>query len=287
MLGSVYLGKDIFTEADVALKIGLPSRLSHEHNVYTTIARRRGIPRVLWYGREKGYEVIVLDYLGTSLDDLIDQLKFDHRETFSYASQMVILTHPCVQLSTVQSLHDQHYIHRDIKPGNFMIRSDNVPPTLSLIDFGLARLFRNPPTHKHIPFTTNHSIVGTLLFASINGQQGNSQSRRDDLESLAYTIVYSALGELPWTSDSRDYDEDAVLLKKTSITVEELCEGLPAPFCEFITHVRSLDFEKKPDYQFLHSILLQCSKAVVDQPIKALPSYTCPHVSVEPNVSGS
>jgi hypothetical protein len=104
------------TGSDVALKIGhrcnLPSRLGHEYNVYTTIAGSRGISQVLWYGKEGVYEVIVLDHLGTSLGDLIDQLKFDHGKTFSYATQMVRLlyktddrTKYAVACSSRQSSH--------------------------------------------------------------------------------------------------------------------------------------------------------------------------------------
>ena len=162
-----------------------------------------------------------------------------------------------------------------------MIRVDDLHPTVFLIDFGLARLFRNPATYLHTPFTTNHSIIGTLTFASINGQQGYTQSRRDDLESLTYTIIYSALGDLPWTSNSAGNDEEAILRKKTSITAEELCEGLPAPFCKFVTHVRSLGFDQKPDYQYLHSILLQCSEVENNQPIKAPLLYSRPQVSID------
>ena len=168
-----------------------------------------------------------------------------------------------------------------------MIRVDNLLPTLFLIDFGLAQLFRNPATYLHIPFATNHLIVGTLPFASINGQQGNAQSRRDDLESLAYTIIYSALGDLPWISNAPGNNGEAILRKKTSITVEELCDGLPTPFCKFITHVRSLGFNEKPDYQYLHSILSECLESVAE-PVKALPVHMCPHVSVDhrPIVTG-
>ena len=183
-----------------------------------------------------------------------------------------------MQLSVIQSLHDQHYIHRDIKPGNFMIRAnDHTPtsPTLFFIDFGLAQLFRNPTTYLHIPFTINHSLIGTIPFMSINSQQGNSQLRHDDLESLTYTIIYSALGELPWTSNSTGNNEEAILCKKISITAEELCKGLPAPFCEFVTYVCSLGFKEKPNYQYLYSILLQCSETMTGQPIEALPLYTC------------
>ncbi|KAI9456123.1 kinase-like domain-containing protein, partial [Lactarius psammicola] len=89
------------------------------------------------------------------------------------------------------------YIHCDIKPGNFMVQVDSLHPAVFLINFGLARQFHNPTTYLHIPYTMDHSIVGTLPFTSINGQQGHAQSHRDDLESLAYTIIYSARGKLP------------------------------------------------------------------------------------------
>ncbi|KAH9007494.1 kinase-like domain-containing protein, partial [Lactarius hengduanensis] len=124
-----------------------------------------------------------------------------------------------------------------------------------LIDFGLARQLRNPATCLHIPYSPDQSVVGTLPFTSVNGQQGHAQSRRDDLESLAYTIICSAHGDLPWTTISASCDRKAVLQKKKSVTAEELCEGLPTPFHKFVAYVRSLDFDTQPDYQYLHSIL--------------------------------
>ena len=171
------------------------------------------------------------------------------------------------QLSVVESLHNQHYIHCDIKPGNFMIQTDaSGERTVFLIDFGLARQFHNPATYLHIPYSTDRSIIGNLPFTSINGQQGHAQSRRDDLESLAYTILFLACGDLPWSGLS---DREAVLQKKLSTPLGELCAGLPTPFHKFVDHIRSLGFEEKPDYQYLHSILLQCSPSDTDLPGKA------------------
>jgi casein kinase 1 len=181
--------------------------------------------------------------------------------------------HPHAQLSAIASLHDRHYIHRDIKPSNFMTRAaaSDVTPTIFLIDFGLARQFRDPATYLHIPSTTKHSIIGTLPFTSVNGQRGYAQSCRDDLESLAYTIIFLARGELPWSSRSICKDPKAVLQKKMSITAEELCEGLPPPFSKFVIYVRSLGFDKEPDYDRLQTILSDCLETETDH-LKAPPS---------------
>jgi hypothetical protein len=159
-----------------------------------------------------------------------------------------------------------------------MIRvNGNDSLSVFLVDFGVAQLFREPATYLHFTYSTNHPVVGTLPFMSINGQQGHMRSRRDDLESLVYTIIYLARGKLPWSHLSRG--SKVVLKKKFSITVEELCKGLPAPFCKFVNCVRSLGFDEKPDYQYLHSILSECSEQTeADQPDKPLRRSTRSHV---------
>jgi hypothetical protein len=160
-----------------------------------------------------------------------------------------------------------------------MIRADS--QSIFLINFSLAWLFRNPATYSHIPYSTDDSIISTLPFTSINGQQGHAQSRRDDLESLAYTIICSACGGLPWTNFSSHDDHKVVLRKKSSITVEKLCKGLPVPFCKFISHVHSLSFDEEPNYQYLHSILSQCSEIETDPPGKVPLSSACPAVHLD------
>jgi casein kinase I family protein HRR25 len=153
-----------------------------------------------------------------------------------------------------------------------MIRDQAGDSTAFLIDLGLAQRFRDPATYLHTSYTTDQPVVGTLLFASIRGQQGHTQSRRDDLESLAYTIVYSARGSLPWSGLFRRGHQEGVLQKKISITVEELCEGLPIPFFEFIRHIRSLGFNDKPNYEYLHSVISHCSQMEIDSPDEELSS---------------
>ena len=150
-----------------------------------------------------------------------------------------------------------------------MIPVEHPSPVPFLVDFGLAQRFCNPTTYLHMPYSPHNPIIGTLPFTSIIGQQGGTQSRRDDLESLAYTIIYLARGKLPWTSC---HGAKAVLQKKLGVPIEELCQGIPTPFCDFVTYVHSLGFDEKPDYQCLHSIISLCSETGSNQPIQAPPS---------------
>ena len=96
-LGRVFQGRDIRTGSDVALKIGhagsLSSKLRYEYDVYTAISGSTGIPKVLWYGKEGQHEVIILEFLGTSLGNLIREQQLDSRKLFLYASQMVRAVH--------------------------------------------------------------------------------------------------------------------------------------------------------------------------------------------------
>jgi serine/threonine protein kinase len=134
-----------------------------------------------------------------------------------------------------------------------------------LIDFGLAQLFRDPATHA-VQFNGS-GVLGTIRYSSVDRHLGLTPSRRDDLESFMYVIVYLVKGRLPWQGivvQPGQIHEDEVLGVKQAITTKSLCKGLPRPFVEFVEHIRSLRFRDKPDYDHLHSILEKCALPQTD-----------------------
>ena len=224
-----------------------------------------------WYGKEAPYNVLILDRLGLTLEDSISK-RHDISFIFSLANQMVFpfsvfynnisLIHLLfLQLSCLESLHSRNYIHRDVKPANFMTGAGELSNQVFLIDFGLAQLFRDPSTRRHVPFMSGLKTVGTIAFTSINSHSGRTQSRRDDLESLMYSIVYLFCGCLPWQDVIEGPVEqyEAAVLEKKTASVKTLCQGLPLPFVAFTQHIQSLGFDEKPQYDYLHALLTQCS----------------------------
>lgn len=146
-----------------------------------------------------------------------------------------------------------------------------------IIDFGLSRQYINPKTREHIPLRQGKSIIGTANFVSINTHAGVEQSRRDDLESISYLLVFLARGSLPW-QDIKAKEEDMqytnMMNAKKTVSSKELCEGLPTEFETFVKYCRELKFEDQPNYVYvkkLFKIAMSTRKMACDNRFDWLP----------------
>lgn len=160
-------------------------------------------------------------------------------------------------------MHSRGFIHRDIKPGNFCVdmNQHHSSSKLFIIDYGLAKKFVYDSTGEHIsrePEKDKRLFVGSLRYCSINCIEGGTQSRKDDLESALYMIVEWASGDLPWKRSIRGPSTHATIKKiKTQLTAETLGRGLPKEIQTLFRYLRSLQFEDRPDYDSMVSILEQ------------------------------
>eukprot|EP00742_Colponemidia_sp_Colp-10_P001312 GILJ01001414.1.p1 GENE.GILJ01001414.1~~GILJ01001414.1.p1 ORF type:complete len:411 (-),score=40.20 GILJ01001414.1:183-1415(-) len=249
--GDIYLGTNIQNGEEVAIKLEpVKSRhpqLLYESKLYKLLQGGVGVPTVHWYGVEGDYNVMVLDLLGPSLEDLFNfcSRKFSLKTVLMLADQMI---------NRIEYVHAKSFIHRDIKPDNFLIGLGKKANQIFLIDFGLAKKYRDPKTQQHIPYRENKNLTGTARYASVNTHLGIEQSRRDDLEALGYVLMYFMRGSLPWqglkaTTKKEKYER--IMEKKMSTPVEVLCKGYPSEFATYLNYCRSLRFEDRPDYAYL------------------------------------
>jgi len=251
--GDIYLGEYIPTSEKVAIKFEKHDarcpQLRHEYKVYRELQLCTGFGKVHHFGTHDCYNVMVMELLGYSLEDLFNKCgrRFSLKTVLQLADQV---------LERVETMHNRHLIHRDIKPANFVIGYHNTS-LVHCIDFGLSKRYRHPRTLQHIPYRDGRSLTGTPRYASINNHLGIEQSRRDDLESIGYVLVYFLRGVLPWQglkakTASKKYK--LIMEKKQSVTISELCQGCPMQFAEYLTYCRSLAFDSKPDMQYLRGL---------------------------------
>ena len=174
-----------------------------------------------WFGIAGEYNAMVMDLLGQNLEDLYNYCA----KNFTLKTILMIIIQ---MIERLKHVHDNHYIHRDIKPENFLIGKDTTAKTIYLLDFGLAKRYRDEYTHIHIPLKENRNLTGTARYASCNAHNGLEQSRRDDMESIAYVILYFFRKKLPWQGlKCKDKNEKHAKIKeiKMSMTPEKLFEG--------------------------------------------------------------
>lgn len=249
--GDIYLGTNIISGEEVAIKLesirAKHPQLEYEAKVYKALCGGVGIPFIRWYGTECDFNAMVIDLLGPSLEDLFGYCnrKFSLKTVLLLADQL---------LCRIEFIHARSFIHRDIKPDNFLMGAGKKGSQVNVIDFGLAKKFRDPRTHLHIPYRENKNLTGTARYASINTHMGIEQSRRDDLESLGYVLIYFCRGTLPWQglkAATKRQKYDRILERKLAIPTEVLAKGLPIEFTHYLNYIRSLRFDDKPDYIYL------------------------------------
>mmetsp|Transcript_91883 Transcript_91883/g.263156 ORF Transcript_91883/g.263156 Transcript_91883/m.263156 type:complete len:312 (+) Transcript_91883:97-1032(+) len=253
--GDIYIGTDVQTGEEVAIKMeSIKSKhpqLLYESKLYKILAGSVGIPNVHWYGIEGEYNVMVIDILGPSLEDLFSfcNRKFSLKTVLMLADQMLL---------RVEHMHSKHFVHRDIKPDNFLIGLGKHSHQVYIIDFGLAKKYREPKTQVHIPYAENKSLTGTARYASVNCHLGIEQSRRDDLEAVGYVVMYLLQGSLPWQglkANTKREKYERIMEKKLSTPPEILCKGCPCEFAIYMEYCRGLQFDTRPDYAYLRRLL--------------------------------
>ncbi|KAJ3081213.1 casein kinase I, partial [Quaeritorhiza haematococci] len=276
--GVIYEGVNLLNNQPVAIKFeprkSDAPQLRDEYRTYKIMAGSVGIPNVYYFGQEGLHNILCIDLLGPSLEDMFDLCgrKFSTKTVCMAAKQM---------LTRVQTIHEKNLIYRDIKPDNFLIgrlprhsssdpkRREGIIASHSaqhphpasqvyIVDFGMAKQYRDPKTKQHIPYREKKSLSGTARYMSINTHLGREQSRRDDLESLGHVFMYFLRGSLPWqglkaATNKQKYEK--IGEKKQTTSIKELCDGFPEEFAQYLSYVRNLKFEETPDYDYLRGLL--------------------------------
>jgi serine/threonine protein kinase len=231
-------------------------RVYNEYKIYKYLYSKDfhvGIPKTYDYLQSSDYNIMVMQLLGPSLEDLFNKYnrKFQLATVYKIGLQIVTL---------LEKLHKAGYIHRDIKPNNFLIGRDEGINQIHIMDFGLSKKYM--VNGKHIRYRDKRSLIGTARYASVNMHMGFEPSRRDDLESVGYMLVYFLKGGLPWQGIRRRRKSrqiEAIGESKMCTTLEALCDGIPHCFREYIKYCRKLKFHETPDYDKLKGYFIKSS----------------------------
>jgi len=235
--GSIYKCQNIRTNEFVAVKVESIKNgtklLKNESKIYNYLSGNKGIPTVKWFGKDDENYYMVINLLGESLESLKSRYKkFSLKLTLQIGISIINL---------IKTIHDYKLIHRDIKPDNFLFGLNEDKNKIFIIDFGFCKLYNENNLKK------TNNLVGSLSYASINSHNLLELSRRDDLESLGYLLLYLYLDKLPWQNE-RDNNEKIKNMKKEIIYLN----NLPKFFITYFNYVRNLKYEETPDYNYLY-----------------------------------
>jgi serine/threonine protein kinase len=224
-------------------------QLAREYKLYKLLEGEPHIPRAYCFGTEDGKNYLVMDLLGPSLNQ-------HFKKRGRSLSIKTILMIGIQMISCVEVFHKHGYIHRDIKPDNFLTGTGKNQSTIYIIDYGLSRRYRRS-SGEHVPYREDKSFAGTARYGSINALLGRQQSRRDDLESIGYICIYLFRGMLPWQNiqcSQRTVRHRKIAESKIRNTLDSLCSGMPSEIIKYMNTVRGYEFKETPDYAYLKDL---------------------------------
>lgn len=229
------------------------NRLKSEYNIYRKINKDNtinGIPKIYNYIKTEDYNIMIMELMGPCLESIFEKndKKFTTNTIFKLAFDM---------FSLIENFHKKGFIHRDIKPGNFIFNYNKPYNNLYIMDFGLSKQYIIDG--EHIEPKYDRSLIGTARYCSQNIHWGFEPSRRDDLESICYVLIYFFKGGLPWQGLKKDKTKTQVERigeKKSSVSIDILCKDIPECFCKILEYIKKLKFEEKPDYKYINDLLI-------------------------------
>jgi serine/threonine protein kinase len=239
-----------------AIKIethNIESRLEYEVEIYRNLKTEVGFPKIYDFKKTSKHNVAIMEYLGPTLEELFEfcNYKFSIKTTLMIGIQL---------LNRIEKIHNLGIIHRDIKPDNFLIGVGKMKSRVYLIDLGLSkRYIKHQTTNEHIDYKTNVSFTGSFRFSSLRNHKGIEQSRRDDLESIGYMLIYFLKGKLPWqglTASTKAKRSKQIYQIKKDTTLDVLCDGIPKEFLLYMKYCTNLKFNQTPNYEVLRNLFI-------------------------------